>query len=569
LDLRVEPKGHVAVMGEPSAGRSDLIEALSRVLDADASRTRIATELDFHDRDTSQPIQISLTLADLGPDLQQQFFDHLEFWDTGQARLLAESETPEAMDQERYEWVLRLEYRARWLPAEERCEEWVHYPKESDPGSDTFTHVRRRDIADLGFGVLHWGRGRILDLGSRSAFRRVIDRASGDDFATALDQYVKEVTQAAGQFSNSSQVKDALESVVAPLRELLSIQSTDLSQLIQFAPEGGSPSGLLRSLGPSLDFDDGSGSLPAWRRGATIASLFRIAEALALSWGGDKILAIDDLGDGLDAGSAAHLAFVMRKSAGQVWVTTRVPSVAEVFEPQEVARLGRDGSGVRFIRQGKPPASKAESITAKHWHRNLLPALSYRSVVVVEGPNDFAVFHSLALRLANEHNQPLPVTQGVSIISAGFTGSGGYASVLRLAGTARDTGLRSIAVVDGDTTESVKKFVQDNQGLANAVIRLPEGAAIEVALLRDLPDDIVRQALVDALASASLTVPPGLDQLTGKNLTDMARSLIKKDSLHSQFIEALPAGSLPPLAVRVLKEAVQSATGATTGVVQL
>ena len=506
LDLPVRPKGHVVVMGEPGAGRSDLIEALARVLDADAIRTRITTELDFHNRDTSQPIQISLTLACLGPDLQQQFLDHLEFWDKGHDLLLAESETPEAMDQERYEWVLRLEYRARWLPAEERCEEWIHYPKESDPDADSFAHARRRDIEDLGFGILHWSGGRILDLGARSAFRRVIERAGGDDFATALAQYVQEVAQAAGQFSNSSQVKDALESVVEPLRELLAIQATDLSQLIQFAPEGGSPSGLLRSLGPSLDFDDGSGSLPAWRRGSTTASLFRITEALALSSGGSKILAIDDLGDSLDAASAAHLAVVMRKSAGQVWVTTRVPSVAEVFEPQEVVRLGRDGSGVRFVRQGTRPASKAESVAAKHWHRNLLPALSYRSVVVVEGPNDFAAFHSLALRLAKEHDQPLPATQRVSIINAGFTGSGGYPSVLRLARAARDTGLRSIAVVDGDTAEDAKKFVQDNQGLADTVVRLPDSAAIEVALLRDLPDDVVRQALVDVAASAGLAL---------------------------------------------------------------
>jgi putative ATP-dependent endonuclease of OLD family len=37
-DLVVRPQGHVVVMGEPGAGRSDLIEALGRVLDSDASR---------------------------------------------------------------------------------------------------------------------------------------------------------------------------------------------------------------------------------------------------------------------------------------------------------------------------------------------------------------------------------------------------------------------------------------------------------------------------------------------------------------------------------------------------
>ena len=77
-ELRVRPKGHVVVMGEPGAGRSDIIETLARVLDAGASRTRITTELDFWNLDTSKPIRIALTLGELRGDLEQDFFDHLE-----------------------------------------------------------------------------------------------------------------------------------------------------------------------------------------------------------------------------------------------------------------------------------------------------------------------------------------------------------------------------------------------------------------------------------------------------------------------------------------------------------
>ena len=389
-DLRVRPKGHVVIMGEPSAGRSNLLDGLGRVLDADASRTRVTTELEFHNRDTSQPIQISVTLAELGPDLEQQFLEHLEFWDSANDVLLAESEAPEAVDGGQYEMVLRLEYRARWLPAEERSEEWVHYPKESDPSTDSFAHARRRDIVDLGFGVLHWSTGRILDLSSRGSFRRVIESTSGNDFATAISQYVQDVGRAAEQFTDAVQVREALQKVFEPLLGPLGITATDLSRVIQFAPDGGSPSGLMRSLGPSIDLEDGSGFLPAWRRGSTISSLLRMAETLALSSSAGRILAIDDLGDSLDAANAAHMSFAVRESAGQVWVTTRIPSVAEMFEPQEVVRLSRDPTGVTSAYQGKRPGSKAESVAAKHWHRNLLPALSYHSVMVVEGPNDFA-----------------------------------------------------------------------------------------------------------------------------------------------------------------------------------
>ena len=138
--------------------------------------------------------------------------------------------------------------------------------------------------------------------------------------------------------------------------------------------------------------------------------------------------------------------------------------------------------------------------------------------MVVEGPNDFAALHSLALRLAKELDKPLPAAQGVSIVNAGFTGSGGYSSVMRLSGTAKDIGLRSIAVVDGDPAQDAKEFVEDNQGMADTTIRLPERAAIEVALLHDLEDDVVKQALRDAAYSASVAAPASLDQLSGSQL---------------------------------------------------
>lgn len=154
LDLPIEPDGNVVVLGPPGSGRSDLVEALGRVLDATASRTRVTTELDFHNRDTTPPIRIALTLGDLGPSMEQLFLDHLELWDGANGHIVVEAETPESVEQGDYEWVLRLEYWARWLPDEERCEEWVCYPKDSDPESDLFVHARRADIEALGSDCL-------------------------------------------------------------------------------------------------------------------------------------------------------------------------------------------------------------------------------------------------------------------------------------------------------------------------------------------------------------------------------------------------------------------------------
>ena len=49
--LELKPDGHVLLVGEPGAGRTDLVEALWRVLSPESSRFLLSEDLDFHDRD--------------------------------------------------------------------------------------------------------------------------------------------------------------------------------------------------------------------------------------------------------------------------------------------------------------------------------------------------------------------------------------------------------------------------------------------------------------------------------------------------------------------------------------
>ena len=561
-DLDIKPAGHVVVMGEPRSGRSDLIEAIGCILDAEAGRYRVTTELDFHGRDTGRPIVVTLTLGGLGEDLEQRFLQHLDLWDSKTACLVSEADDAADIDDESYEWALRLGYTASWLSDEERCEEKLFYPKESDLEAGAFVGPSRREIRELGFNALNWSNARILDLGPRGNFRRLINRVEGGDFASAVATYMDTIAQAATKFTEASQVETALEQMMSSLHGLPAMSGTGSAQLFQFTPEGGSPSGLLRSLGPAIDFGDAAGSFPAWRQGSTTVSLLRVAEALALAQGTDAILAFDDLGDGMDAATATHFASVIRRFSGQAWVTTRLPAVAEVFEPQEVVRLGKDDDDVRFVRQGKQPLTKADNVASKHWHRSLLPALSYRAVIVVEGPNDFAALHSLALRLFNEQDVPLPATRGVAIINAGATGGGGYANVLKLASNAKEIGLRTVAAVDGDRKPDAKKSVETNISLSDVVVRLPEGYAIERAMVDGISDRALKQAIKDVASGAGLPAPDKFDRSS-------VVSFLKRNSLHGPFIDALPADDLPSVAVKYLGRMLQAATGTDKGLIEL
>jgi putative ATP-dependent endonuclease of the OLD family len=569
-DIPLKPSGNVVLMGEPGAGRSDLISAISKILDPDIIRAGGTTELDFHQRATETPIEISIVIGGLGQDLEQHFLDYLEVWNIKDGELVEESEAPEDATGKNYEWVLRLAYQGKWLPDQERCEEIVYYPKYSDLTSQSFRRTSIADIERLGFTLLRYDSGRILDLGSRGTFRKIVERSPGDDFPTALAGYVEKIADAAAQFTASEQVKTALGEVIASMREILRIQATtDASQLIAFSPEGGAPSGLLRSLGPTIDLGGGAGALPAWRQGSTVGTLFRLAESIALSSGSKAIVAIDDLGDGMDPASATHFAAIIRGIAGQAWIATRLSSIAEIFEPNEVIRLNRALNGTRSAHQGNTPTTKSEAIAARHWRRNLLPTFAYHSVIVVEGPHDLAALHALAIRLCTEGGICLPAAHSTTIISAGATGGGGYSSVLRITAAAREMGLCAIGIVDGDTAPEAVSYVTDHAGDANAIIRLPNTRAIEYAIVHSVPEDSMRQALNDVSGAMKLPAIPNLTALTGKTLESQAIKYIKDNTLHAAFVDALPFNAIAPLAKAILEKTMLAAREQLTGVIQL
>lgn len=569
-DLTVRPNGHAVLMGEPRAGRSTIVDALARVLTFYRGRHRDITELDFHKGDTSNTIRITLTVGELDPQHEQEFFDHLEVWDEGEARIVEETDSPDQIDSGERSWAVRVAYEARWVAGRKCADDHVFFPKQSDPSNGHFVRVRRPDLEALNFRSLRHRGERPLDLGPRSDFREVVDRVEAGemDFATAIGNYVDDVGEAAKHLGCADQMQAALANVLDPLRVLLDVHDGG-ERSVRFMPDDGSTSGLLRSLGATFDLDDGAGHLPLWRQGQSVEAVLKVAEVVAAVARSEPILAIDDLGDAMDTAAAAHLAAELRNRAGQVWITTRHSAVAEVFEPQEVIRLGRDADGSTATRQGRKPVGKSDSIVHRHWHRNVLPALSYRAAVVVEGPHDFSALHALALRMLRDHNDPLPMTRRVAFVNAGVAGSGGYSGVLKLCREARLMGLRAVAAIDGDKAVSAKRFVEPDQERADAVVRLPEGKAIEAAIIEGVADDVLTHALQELAAAAGVDLPSAMKGDVGHDLHKSAMHFIKKNSLHGPLIDSLPPDDLPVLGRRYLKTLMDAATGKCEGFVQL
>ena len=73
-NLTICPTGHVVLMGPRGSGKSHVLDALWRIFDPDMFRRLPPSELDFTNRDTSQPIEIEVLVGQLGVELKQ---DHL------------------------------------------------------------------------------------------------------------------------------------------------------------------------------------------------------------------------------------------------------------------------------------------------------------------------------------------------------------------------------------------------------------------------------------------------------------------------------------------------------------
>jgi hypothetical protein len=351
--LRIRPRGrHVVLVGEPRAGRSDALEGLARVLGGGGGRLPDPDELDFYDRDTSSRAEVEVVLGELGPALEQLFWDELEFWDGDENALIGELVDVEDLDEDDVQTVVRLCYRIDWDDNQAVGRHWVDLPKNSDPDAGLFRRLTRNEREAIPF--VGWtASGRVLSLAPRSSFRELVEQSQGDEFTDALEQLVEELEEIGANLAEADQVANALEAVLSPWRQGLDIAETPAIEVVGFLPEGGSIAAILRSLVPTLDLPNAP-VLPLARHGSTAHSLALHGQLIARA-SLEGVVALDDFGDRLDASAARHSATLLRNGSGQLWLATRIPQVADAFAPEDLVRLSWRVDGKRAEHYGRQP----------------------------------------------------------------------------------------------------------------------------------------------------------------------------------------------------------------------
>lgn len=551
----IVPREHVVVVGEPRAGRSDLIAALRRVLDPRGVTMRpsewdvfrplpISSSSDDDEGDAATPsTSIEVSLLDLTDETEQVLQDRLELFDPETGELADADESDDA------ELGVRLRYCLQYDLDEQQLQHWIEYPKSGARVPRSERELLRAFILD---------RNPPLQLRAEGALRRLASDPDPDALSDTLREFAEEIAAATQTLAESDDVQAALKLVTQHgARRLLELDPSDPTAAIGFTAEDGSLAALLRAVQPTLDLD-AAGVLPLSAHGSTTTSILAAAEASAAAQAGDAIVIADDFGDQLDAASGEYLAAHVRRRAGQLWLTTRQPEVPRAFEATELVRLTRSTGGRKAFQLSETPG-RGERVRRRHLFTLLGPAMTARTVVLLEGPHDMETYSAVSRRrFCYEAKVPLSAFGMRLVPASAGGGEGGKQELPKLAKLAAELGLAVRVVLDHDKPGIDETLIHELCETAEMVVRLPERAAVERAIVDGLSAEALRKALDSVNDDHELKLD--IDSIADSSLAEKCVWALKqKGGLHRPFIDALPEGTTPPLAAAVLKQLRKSA----------
>jgi putative ATP-dependent endonuclease of the OLD family len=200
------PREHVVVVGEPRAGRSDLVAALRRVLEPRSVLSR-PSEWDVfrplptpplpgdQEEETATPLTcIEISLLQLADETEQLLQDRLELLSPTTGELADEDEDGDA------ELGVRLRYCLQYDPDEEQLQHWIEYPKSG-------IRVPRAERELLRAFVLD--RIQPLQLRAEGALRRLANDPDPDALSETLREFAENIAGATQTLAESDEVQAA------------------------------------------------------------------------------------------------------------------------------------------------------------------------------------------------------------------------------------------------------------------------------------------------------------------------------------------------------------------------
>ena len=422
--------GHSLIVGPNNAGKSTICEALDLVLGPDrVSRFPPVEEFDFHNAQYLAapeaegaypkpiPIRIEVVLVDLNEEVENRCGGYLEFWHSGEKKILETGEvdaaTPPAVVS-----CLRLETLARYDADEDEFEAQTYFSHSPLAEVGELFKVQK-DIKRL-FGFLYLRavrtgsralsleRGSLLDIilrlkGARSGlWEKAIARLRDLDIekdATHLDPVLRSIEARLAQYISSDVDGRTTKLHVSQLtREHL--RKTMAFFLAMSKDQTHVPFQQV-----------GTGTLNV----LVLALLSFIAELKPAS----VIFAMEEPEIAVPPHTQRRIADYLLQKTTQAFVTSHSPYVIERFEPSQTLLLSRGPDSSVLAKRVSDASGLKDNDYKRYARRGLTECMLGKGVIVVEGVTESFALPVVARRMeeADPSLQPLDIS-GVAFFDA-------------------------------------------------------------------------------------------------------------------------------------------------------
>ncbi len=356
--LAYYPAQHNIIVGQTNAGKSTLLAALALVLDPDVGRRYWPVEeADFHARKMTDaegeptPISIEVTLGDLSEEQRRSFLDYWEPWDSVTRTLLEDAGDIGVLDDARYQFALRMAFRAAYDVRADALSCLWYYPKLSFIGDSLdYQPCSPGDRERVGFFLIPAER----DIRKALSFSRysALDKALRHDGVRLDAQIAKIVEQVRGKaeilFENDgfSRLMAEMEEQVGDMlqlrRDVQRRLSFELSDLAQYD--------VMSVLRAFVALEGQEQAYPIACQGAGARQILVLAALQLLSQRrGSSIIAIEEPENGLHPHMQRALVSGLLRGPSQTFITTHSVAVAEAAKQEYLFCLLDRGNGLRSV----------------------------------------------------------------------------------------------------------------------------------------------------------------------------------------------------------------------------
>lgn len=488
------------LVGGNSVGKSTVCEALDLLLGPDRiNRSSPIDENDFFERqyrdEEGNPITIEIEgiLTNLTPDLERQYRNNLEFWNTETNSLLTEEATPEQLEEGTVIRALRVVFHGAYDIEEDEFSASTFFANPVAEEADKQPRVTRSDKRRFGFIYLRALRtgSRALSL-ERGSLLDIVLRLKEEDRSEMWEQTLEALEELDPPIHDIPQLKGILDEIDNRVRQFVSLSQNQPS--LGLFPTALTRESLRKSITLFGASERSDTLIPYWRMGSGVVSsmVFSLLTFIADIKENNVIFAMEEPEIAIPPHTQRRIVQFLQKSMDQVLLTTHSPFVLEQFSPESVVLLSRGGDGDLSGTQLALTGIKAKTYRGS-LRKHFAEALLGRGVICVEGVSDEEILIAASGVIDECSHEDEPYTpldlSGVTVVRC--DGDGG---IVKHGEFFASLGLKTYAFYDKQGNADIAKQIEDTFDRCWELKQV----GIERLLADEVDIDIVRAFLVEA-----------------------------------------------------------------------